>query len=91
MPKTQTYGEFAAMGENKRSPKDRRSGLERRDAYHLDYFLKGGTERRRFMERRWRAEMRKGWVRISRWSSKKIENDTESAATEVIPGALDES
>jgi hypothetical protein len=79
------------MGENKRSPKDRRSGRERRDAYHLDYFLKGGTERRRFVERRWRAEMRKGWVRVSRWSSKKIEDDAAPAAIEVISGASDES
>ena len=79
------------MAENKRSSKDRRSSSERRDAHHPDYFLKGGTERRRFVERRWRAEMRKGWVRISRWSSKKTENDAALATTNVISGASDES
>lgn len=84
-----TGGESEAMGENKRSPRDRRSGIERRDVYDLDYFLKGGLERRRFVERRWRSEMRKGWVRISRWSSKRIEKDASPAATERILGAPD--
>lgn len=79
------------MGENKRAPRDRRCGADRRDVYHIDYFLKGGLERRRFVERRMRAEMRKGWVRVSRWSSKEIESDVAPAATEVIPGAPDES
>lgn len=78
------------MGENKRSPKDRRSGNERRDTYDLDYFLDGGGERRRFNERRWRAEMRKGWVRVSRWSSKKTEDDVAPAVSDVKPGAPDE-
>jgi hypothetical protein len=57
------------MDRKERSGIDRRSGKDRRDAYDLDYFLKGGKERRRWVERRWRKELRKGWIRISRWSS----------------------
>jgi hypothetical protein len=79
------------MGENKRSAKDRRSDNERRDTYDLDYFLDGGIERRRFNERRWRAEMRKGWVRVSRWSSKKAREDGVPATLDENPGASDES
>ena len=57
------------MDEKDRSGMDRRSGGDRRDAYDLDYFLQGGKERRQWVERRWRKEMRKGWVRINKWSS----------------------
>lgn len=49
---------------------DRRSGRDQRQAYSLDYFLKGGIERRNAQERRReRREMRRGWVRITKWSS----------------------
>jgi hypothetical protein len=52
-----------------RSGFDRRSVTERRVAYDLDYFTKGGKERRQWVDRRWRKEMRKGWIRVSKWSS----------------------
>lgn len=48
---------------------DRRSGEERRTVYSLDYFLQGRKERRKWVDRRWRRELRKGWVRVSKWSS----------------------
>jgi len=44
---------------------DRRSGEDRRDAYNLDYFLKGGVERRKMAERRRRRrDRRKKWVMV---------------------------
>jgi hypothetical protein len=57
------------MEDKNRSGFDRRTGEDRRSAYDLDHFLKGGKERRHYVERRWRKEMRKGWIRISKWSS----------------------
>ncbi len=48
-----------------RSVYDRRSGEDRRDAYNLDYFLKGGVERRKMVERRRRRrDRRKKWVMV---------------------------
>ena len=52
-----------------RSGIDRRSGDDRRTAYDMNYFLRGGRERRQWVDRRWRKEMRKGWIRIGKWSS----------------------
>jgi hypothetical protein len=63
------------MGKKERSEVDRRSGRDRREAYDLEYFINGGSERRRFKDRRRLPEMRKGWVRVSRWHSKKVEGD----------------
>ena len=57
------------MDKNARSEIDRRCGEDRRTTYNLDYFLQGGKERRQWVDRRWRKEMRKGWIRISKWSS----------------------
>jgi hypothetical protein len=57
------------MVDKKRSGLDRRLGNDRRHSYNLDYFLKGGDERRRYVDRRWRKEMRSGWVRVTKWSS----------------------
>jgi len=48
---------------------DRRFGEDRRRLYHLDYFLKGGVERRRWKERREQDERREGWMRVSKWAS----------------------
>jgi len=49
---------------------DRRSSDERRQQYSLAYFNRGGQERRsEEVERRIRNERRKGYVRISNWSS----------------------
>jgi hypothetical protein len=52
-----------------RSPVDRRSEEDRREAHHLDYLLNGGTERRSGKERRSRVERRSGWVRAGQWYS----------------------
>jgi hypothetical protein len=57
------------MTEILRLPFDRRSGIDRRTAYKLGYFLEGGTERRNNRERRTQDERRKDWIRVSEWSS----------------------
>ena len=48
---------------------DRRSLKDRRRAHDLDYFLKGGVERRAWKERRSLVERRSGWFRVSKWAS----------------------
>jgi hypothetical protein len=49
---------------------DRRSPNDRRSAHDLSYFEDGGPERRRNRKRRERLlEMRKGWVRVTDWTS----------------------
>jgi hypothetical protein len=48
---------------------DRRSGEDRREAYNLDYFSNGGTERRQQKERRQPLERRDSCTRVSDWSS----------------------
>jgi hypothetical protein len=48
---------------------DRRSGDDRRTKYSLTYFSEGGLERRAYGERRKRRERRKGYIRISPWTS----------------------
>jgi hypothetical protein len=48
---------------------DRRSGDDRRRVYNLDYFEKGGLERRKQNERRRTGERRANCVRVSDWSS----------------------
>ena len=53
----------------KRSQIDRRSGEDERKAYNLDYFFKGGDERRKQIERRKLGERRRNWVRVNRWCS----------------------
>lgn len=60
----------------KRAFFDRRSGQDRRNAYNLDYFVDGGTERRNSSGEERRAEdqdRRKEWIKISSWSSHKLE------------------
>lgn len=52
-----------------RSPIDRRSGVERRKAHNLDYFIGGGPERRDWKERRSKVERRKDWIRVCEWVS----------------------
>jgi len=47
-----------------RSPADRRSDQDRREAHHIDYLLYGGTERRSGKERRSRVERRSNWIRV---------------------------
>ena len=48
---------------------DRRSGEERREFYHSDYFENDGLERRSRKDRRKQGERRKGFLRVSEWSS----------------------
>jgi len=55
--------------EKLRSSLDRRSGLDRRNEHSLDYFLKGGGEKRSWTERRSETERRGNWIRVSDWIS----------------------
>ena len=48
---------------------DRRSGEDRREIYHSDYFVNDGLERRSRKDRRQPGERRKGFLRVSEWSS----------------------
>ena len=48
---------------------DRRTGEDRRVKYSLTYFSSGGKERRDYGERRKRRERRKGYIRITPWTS----------------------
>jgi hypothetical protein len=57
-----------------RSGVDRRSGRNRRRAYHLGYFKKGRLERRYNKERRSKFERREGWIRISKWQGAFLES-----------------
>jgi hypothetical protein len=57
------------MAERRRSLVDRRSGEDRRKVHNLDYFSKGGVERRSGKERRSKEERRSGWIRVSDWVS----------------------
>ena len=57
---------------------DRRRLDSRRTVYSLDYFVKGGVERRKYTDRRKsRLDRRKGWIRISKWSSIFIDRNSE--------------
>lgn len=57
---------------------DRRRIDSRRKIYSLDYFAKGGLERRKKTDRRMgQNDRRKGWVRVSRWSSIFADSDAE--------------
>ncbi len=71
MIKTKPEDKFSNSSSDKgqRSRLDRRSGEDRRKIYSLDYFLKGGKERRQKDERRHLAERRSGWIRIDKWYS----------------------
>lgn len=60
----------------KRNFFDRRSGQDRRKAYNIDYFLEGGVERRTNAQgerRNGEKDRRKDWIKISPWSSLKVE------------------
>jgi len=57
---------------------DRRRLDNRRSLYSLNYFAKGGVERRKSADRRkGRFDRRKGWTRISQWSSIFIDRNSE--------------
>ena len=54
----------------KRSSVDRRSEVDSRQVYSIDYFIQGGVERRSGLGRRKnRRDRRKGWVRVNEWIS----------------------
>jgi hypothetical protein len=57
------------MSMGKRSVNDRRSIKDRRRAINLLSLYFSGNERRNMEDRRLQPEKRKGWVRISKWSS----------------------
>jgi hypothetical protein len=58
-----------ALKRERLSRLDRRSGEDRRKVYSLNYFMKGGKERRKSNERRNQGERRSGWMRIDKWYS----------------------
>jgi len=59
----------------KRSGVDRRSEINRRKVYSIDYFIQGGVERRSALERRKnRRDRRNGWVRVNEWISVPVVN-----------------
>ncbi|MGE5840976.1 MAG: hypothetical protein ACM335_01780 [Deltaproteobacteria bacterium] len=55
------------MAHKTRSPIDRRSGSDRRKAYHVGYFVNGGVERRSGRERRSGKDRRKGPSSLGDW------------------------
>lgn len=66
---------------------DRRSLENRRKAYSLNYFLKSGKERRLWKERRKQLlELRKGWVRVTDWTSALIGSSFKSERSNTPPG-----
>ncbi|UCH20222.1 MAG: hypothetical protein JSU83_16920 [Deltaproteobacteria bacterium] len=72
-PKEKLRNSFFEKGRQSRW--DRRSGEDRRKIYSLDYFIKGGKERRHKNERRHKGDRRSGWIRIDKWYS--IFNDSD--------------
>ena len=58
---------------------DRRSGEDRREAYDIDYFADDGTERREAGDRRKPKERRKGYVKVSKWSSVRAKNNPKKS------------
>ena len=62
-------GSHLEFEKGRQSGLDRRSGEDRRKTYSLDYFVKGGKERRRAEERRRQGERRNEWLRIDKWYS----------------------
>ena len=57
------------MLNQRKSDFDRRSGVDRRLTYDLDYFFTRKDERRSLIERRSNVERRSGWLKISEYSS----------------------
>ena len=67
-----------AKSKKKRALFDRRSGQDRRKAYNIDYFLKGGAERRNAASgdrRNQEQDRRREWIKISPWSSLNAEGE----------------
>ena len=68
------------MAKKRETRIDRRSGMDRRKVYDLDYFSRGGIERRRRPQRRSLFERRKQWLRVSEWRSVFISESDEADA-----------
>ena len=58
----------------KRSFSERRSGKDRRRVMSLHRFRFKGSDRRALNERRSQFERRDGWVKVSKWSSVKMQD-----------------
>ena len=58
----------------KRSFTDRRSGKDRRRVLSLSRLGYKGSDRRALNERRSQFERRDGWVKVSKWSSVKMQD-----------------
>jgi len=63
----------SAMARKTRSPIDRRSGSDRRKAYHVGYFMNGGVERRSGKERRTGKDRRKRLATFEDWPGEQSE------------------
>jgi hypothetical protein len=48
---------------------DRRSEIDRRRVYDIDYSSEGRIEKRNWKDRRNKVERRNNWMRVSMWSS----------------------
>lgn len=55
-----------------RSPVERRTDRDKRNANRDTYFAKGGKERRTGRERRDPLERRDRWMRVGRWRSEMV-------------------
>ena len=63
---------------------DRRSGDDRRKVHNLNYFIRGGVERRKFKERRSQGERRKNWLRVDEWVSVFVGDPVELKLRELL-------
>jgi hypothetical protein len=55
-----------------RAAEERRSDSDNRNGHDKIYFEKGGSERRKIVERRHPEERRDGWLRIGQWRSESV-------------------
>jgi hypothetical protein len=63
------------MSQNLRISPERRTGKDRRRIFSLHRFFHKGPERRKALhDRREQAERRDGWIRVSKWSSTKLQD-----------------
>ena len=60
-----------------RSPHERRSDNDSRNEQDKLYFKNGGKERRKLNERRKKEERRDGWMRVGKWRSESVFDDTK--------------
>jgi len=64
---------------------DRRSPIDRRQTHKLSYFEENGVERRKGRERRQQVrEPRRGWVRVSDWTSAVVGRPFPPVASSVV-------